>query len=429
MRGVVCVLIVLLAFACNGGEQAPRTATPEPSPSATPAATATSQATTTPTAVPTAVEYPPKVSLTEAGVYLIRPDGTGLRHLTPQPTGFSWFSWSPDGSRIAVVTNACSSPRVSVVDVDGGGAVEVAAFDGSAGGPEWVVTEPQWSPNGRQLAMSGRSREEVPSYQTLLVSADGSSEPIELFEGLALGWSPNGESLAFSTRWDEGATLSVFDMATRTGTAIDEGRKFTSFASWSPDGQRIAYSMWQPDATHDALVVIDRDGENRRVVAERGSHPQWSPDGKYVAFSTGGAGIGWDIAVALADGSQEYVRLVPGRTFRWSPKGDAILAWNVGPHLMLVSLATHEVRDLADDVRPVLPSSGFSFSPNGEQLTFIGSDPYPQEEAYNALYVVNIDGTGVQKLARPSRAIGWGADWSPDGRYIAFVDTIIGGCE
>jgi len=427
MRRLVCVAIVLVAFACNGDGETPRTATPAPSPSATPAATATPSPTPTPT--PTAAaEYPPKVSLTEAGVYLIRPDGTDLRHLTPGPVGFSWFSWSPDGSHIAVVTNACSSPRVSVVDVYSGDAIEVAAFDGSAGGPEWVVTAPQWSPDGRQLAVSARSRQEVPSQQTFLVNADGSGEPVDAFEGFGLSWSPDGESLAFSTHSESGATLSIFDMATHTATVIDKGKRF-GYLDWSPDGQRMAYSMYLPDATHDALVVIDRDGENRRVVAERGSHPQWSPDGKYVAFSTGGVGIGWDIAVAPADGSEEYVRLVPGRTFRWSPKGDAILARNVGPHLRLVSLATHEAHDLADDIRPVRPSSGFSFSPDGEQLTFIGSDPYPQEEAHNALYVMNIDGTGLQKLVKPSTAVGWGFEWSPDGRYIAFVDTIIGGCE
>lgn len=430
MRSLVFAIIVatiaILAFACNGGGEGLRTVTPAPSPSATPAATATPSPTPTPTA---AAEYPPKVSLTEAGVYLIRPDGTDLRHLTPGEEGFYTFSWSPDGSRIAVVTSACNAPRVSVIDVDGGGAVEVAAFDGSAGGQEWIVWGLEWSPDGRQLAVPARRYQEGEPYHTFLVNADGSSEPVELFEGFPLGWSPDGETLAFSARSEEGETLNIFDMATHTATAIDEGRKLTSFASWSPDGQRMAYGMWQPDATHDALVVIDRDGENRRVVAERGSHPQWSPDGKYVAFSTGGVGIGWDIAVAPADGSQEYVRLVPGRTFRWSPRGDAILAWNVGPHLRLVSLATHEAHDLADDIRPVRPGSGLSFSPDGEQLTFIGSDPYPQEEAYNALYVMNTDGTGVQKLARPSRAIGWGVEWSPDGRYIAFVDTIIGGCE
>jgi Tol biopolymer transport system component len=75
-----------------------------------------------------------------------------------------------------------------------------------------------------------------------------------------------------------------------------------------------------------------------------------------------------------------------------------------------------------------VPASGLALTRDGEQLVFIGSDP--QEEAYSALYVANIDGTGVQKLARPSRVVGVvGGGWSPDGRYIALLDTIIGGCE
>jgi Tol biopolymer transport system component len=420
MRGLILAAIVLLAVGCNGGGESLRTATPAPSPSATPAATATATA---------QAEYPPKVTLTERGVYLIRPDGTDLRHLTPGQGGFYTFSWSPDGSRVAVVTSACSSPRVSVIDVDGEGAIEVASFDGNAGGPEWIVWGLQWSPDGRQLAVPARRYEEGEPYHTFLVNADGRDKPVEAFEGFALGWSPDGESLAFSTNSESGATLSIFDMTTDTATVIDKGRSF-GYLDWSPDSERMAYSLYSTDTGPEQLIVIDRDGGNRRVVAERGLHPQWSPDGKYVAFSTGGVGIGWDIAVALADGSQEYVRLAPGQTFRWSPKGDAILAWNVGPHLRLVSLATHEAHDLADDVRPVQPSSSMSFSPDGEQLVFIGSDP--QGEAYNAhnaLYVMKIDGTGLQKLVKPSMAVGWGFEWSPDGRYIVFVDTIIGGCE
>jgi Tol biopolymer transport system component len=414
------VALAVLAVACNGGGEALRTATPE----ATPSATATPQATPT----PTAVEYPPKVSLTEGGVYLMRPDGTGLRHLTPGEEGLYSSHWSPDGSRIAVLTSACYAPRVSVIDADSGDAVEVAAFDGSGGGQRWIVWGVQWSPDGRQLVVPARRYEEGEPYHTFLVNADGSSEPIELFEGFAFGWSPDGESLAFFTRSDEGATLSIFDMATYTATVIDKGKRFTFFR-WSPDGQRIAYSMYSTDATYEQVVVMDRDGGNRRVVPERSSHPEWSPDGEYVAFSVKEMAGGWSLAVAPADGSEEYARLALGQVFRWSPKGDAILVSNVGPHLRLVSLATHEAHDLADDIRPVQPWGGMSFSPDGEQLTFIGSDPYPQEEAHNALYVMNIDGTGVQKLVRPSRAIGSGVDWSPDGRYIAFVDTIIGGCE
>jgi Tol biopolymer transport system component len=426
MRWLVFALIVVLAVACNGGGEGLPTATPTASPSATPAATATPSPTGT--ATPQA-EYLPKVTLTEGGVYLIRPDGTGLRHLAPGQGGLCTSSWSPDGSRIAVVTNACYAPRVSVVDVDGGGTVEVAAFDGIASGQGWIVWGIEWSPDGRQLVVPAQLQQryvEGAPYRTYLVNADGSGKPVELFEGFPLGWSPDGKSLAFSAPSAEGATLSIFDMTTGTATVIDRGWSI-GYLDWSPDGQRIAYSVQPTDTGPEQLVVMDRGGANRTVVAERGSHPAWSPDGKYVAFTTGGVGLGWSVALAPADGSQEYVDVAPGQVFIWSPKGDAILVWNVGPHLRLVSLATHEAHDLADDLWPVRPGGGMSFSPDGEQLIFTGSDP--QEETYNPLYVVNTDGTGVQKLARPSRVVGVVAgEWSPDGRFIALVDTIPTGC-
>jgi len=418
-------VLALLAFACGGGEEGLRTATPAPSLSAT--ATAVGTATATATAPPQP-KYPPKVSLTERGVYLMGPDGAGLRHLTPGQEGLYEFRWSPDGSRIAVVTSACYAPRVSVIDVDGGGTVEVAAFDGSAGGQEWIVWGPQWSPDGRRLAVPARRYEEGGPYHTFLVNADGSGEPVELFEGFALGWSPDGESLAFFTRSDEGATLNVFDMATHTASVIERGWSI-GYLDWSPDGQRMAYSVYPTDTTPEQAVVIDRNGGNRKIIGPGGSDPAWSPDGKYVAFALIGGTTGEWIALAPADGSGKYTRVASGEAFRWSPKGDAILVWRreyESTSLSLVSLATRRAVSLARDVNP---TSNLSFSPDGQQLAFEGSDPYEEEQYRDALFVVNSDGTGLRKLARPSTAIGGGAEWSPDGRYIAFIDTIIAGCE
>ena len=413
MRGLVFVGIVLLAVACNGGGEALRTATPELSP----------QATATPT--PTSVEYPPKVSLTEGGVYLMRPDGTDLRHLTPGEGGLYGFRWSPDGSRIAVVTSACSSPRVSVIDVDGGGAVEVAAYDGSAWGESWIVGKPLWSPDGRQLAVSARRYEEGEPLRTFLINADGSGEPIDLFEGWPPAWSPDGSALAFIERSDKGVTLKTFDLDTHTATVIERGLAL-NYLAWSPDSQRLAYSIQTRPLASEEVVIIDRDGWNRRVIAEPGSRPEWSPDGEYLAF----IGTNRLVTAAKVASGVPPIQLVPGQVLSWSPEGDALVVWHKQDStasLSLVSVTAGEVLEQATDLTgQVVPASSVSLSPDGERLVFIGSDSL--EEGYNALYVVSADGMGLQKLARPSRVIGWGPEWSPDGRYIAFVDTIITSC-
>jgi Tol biopolymer transport system component len=251
-------------------------------------------------------------------------------------------------------------------------------------------------------------------WHTYLVSADGSGEPIDLFEGLPLGWSPDGSALAFVEYSSKGVTLKTFDLATRTATVIERGAALNSFA-WSPDSQRMAYSIQPRLPTFEDLVITDRDGWNRRVIAERGAYPKWSPDGEYLTFSDRD---GW-VTLVSVNTSADPVRLAPGGVVGWSPEGDAILMWETWS-LRRVSLATHEAVDIIDLAGHVPAGTGWvRLSPDREQIVFTVSNP--QKQAPEALFVMNIDGTGLQKLVQFSTGI-VGAEWSPDGRYIALVD-------
>mgnify|MGYP003857978615 CR=1 FL=1 len=88
-------------------------------------------------------------------LYLVRPDGTGLRRLSRRPRPLTVAedapAWSPDGRRLAYVERTPSGPRVWLVDLARGAERRLTPEDSAE-------DVPVWSPDGRVLALrAGRS--------------------------------------------------------------------------------------------------------------------------------------------------------------------------------------------------------------------------------------------------------------------------------
>jgi len=86
---------------------------------------------------------------------------------------------------------------------------------------------------------------------------------------------------------------------------------------WSPDGERIAVSVWSPGGKRD-IHLLDRDGALvRRLTDDRAIdvEPTWTPDGQYVLFSSDRGGIYDLFAHRLADGALLRVTRVVGGAF------------------------------------------------------------------------------------------------------------------
>jgi Tol biopolymer transport system component len=128
-----------------------------------------------------------------AGLFVVDADGSDIRLLAEDESVFG-FAWSPDGTRL--------------IFTDEHGAVFVAPADGSTASlvaslPDGDATNPVWSPDGSQIAFSFEGGREVAvtfaSDRALVIEADGSgaAEPID--DLTYASW--NGGSFCSSCDW------------------------------------------------------------------------------------------------------------------------------------------------------------------------------------------------------------------------------------
>jgi TolB protein len=78
-------------------------------------------------------------------IYVVRPDGSGLRRLTHRRGGAATPTWSPDGRQIAFISSAADGPGHVFVKRLGGGVRKL-----THGRDQWA--DPTWSPDGRFIA-------------------------------------------------------------------------------------------------------------------------------------------------------------------------------------------------------------------------------------------------------------------------------------
>lgn len=233
-----------------------------------------------------------------------------------------------------------------------------------------------------------------------------------------------GELLYAETRGVRLSAIFIHDLWEATRERVPLPRGYASSPSFSPDGQRIAFSFGTDDG-RSHVWVVDRDGENLVQVTDGAvvdDYPRWSADGESLVFASIRDGdYDWRLFVVPLDGSSEprQVGDTDGHSVfpDWGPDGRIIVYSNRDGD-------TYELHayDLVDGVDRPLTEGGEGgqhlyarFSPDGRQVLFATD----RDDDVWQIWTLDL-ATTTQERVIGSDSMDEYPTFSPDGEFIAF---------
>lgn len=169
--------------------------------------------------------------------------------------------------------------------------------------------------------------------------------------------------------------------------------------SWDPTGKIIAFGnresgIWKINANGTGLTQVTSDG---------GFQPAWSPDGTRIAYNTTVSGVGQQLYIVNADGSnpQRVLTSKPVIDVVWRPSSKILLA-------VLVDDLNYEVHSFD----PAVPTSltrlttkadnDFepSWSPDGQHISW--------SNVFGGLWIMKADGSDQRQVVAGARQGSWG---------------------
>jgi Tol biopolymer transport system component len=185
---------------------------------------------------------------------------------------------------------------------------------------------PLWSPDGSKIAFISQHVENNTLYDLMVVNVDG-TELITLASDLgeidyffSFSWSPDGKQLTFSKPVNESREIFTIH-ADGTGltqiTNLSMPSNVPSIQpAWSPDGKKIAFVTWN-------LLIVNSDGTNlvEWETVGRPQYPKWSPNGKYIACRS------YENVILVDPTDGQIMTLGEGSSiadYAWSSQGDEL---------------------------------------------------------------------------------------------------------
>jgi dipeptidyl aminopeptidase/acylaminoacyl peptidase len=376
-----------------------------------------------------------------SSIWTVATDGSRAPwQFTTAPQTSNSPRWSPDGKSLAFLSSrpeaggsgAAAEPRnqVYLLSMTGGEAKRITNIKNG-------VSQFRWSPDGTRLVIVSRFGPSDNRGDARTGDAKDRSD-VRHYKNSSYKFNDTG--------WfdDRRTHLWVVDVKSSDAKQITEGNDWNdSDPQWSPDGKRIAFVSNRTGKEYDEdrntdVWVINADGAGKLTKIsdhdESDNQPRWSPDGKTIAF-TGevhdrdhpkiwlAPAAGGSASTLAANG----LDLIPGQ-LEWSDDGKS-LYFETGVkgelHLFRVNLASKSVAQVTSGARAV---RNVDFAFGSGRMVYLAND----FEHLDDLYTSDLGGRNERKLtnlneplwkqlkfARVERFTYKSADdWDVDGFFV-----------
>lgn len=236
--------------------------------------------------------------------------------------------------------------------------------------------------------------------------------------------------------------LSMNSDTTDSKSLVDDKLAQLRFASWSPDGKRLAFysvrgqdeGIWNKYHMKDdyLLYIMDATGENQKRLLD---FPvidfAWAPDSRRLFFISTYESPDLKSAAVLTGASRPlaYVYVLDTQTGRvnrlpgsgrncsaaWSPDGTHLaVGFGLGDNcgLYLISPDGGRSERLTDgatiDFRP-------AWSPDGKSIAYVAHGKSDADAGNAGVFVIGVDGTGKRRIDH--EAVSY-VLWAPDGSSL-----------
>ncbi len=331
-----------------------------------------------------------------------------------------------------------------IVDENGGTARRLTAHPG-------LEIFPRFSPDGRWIAFTGQYDGHFEVY--IMPSQGGEPRRLthlgeittpERFgpDNLVMGWTPDGKNILFRSRYGVFDTwLGKLYLVSTEGTPPRPlPLPYGGLASFSPDGEKIAYNRifrdfrtwkkYKGGMAQDVWIYDLKTLALRRITEYEGSDrfPMWAEDKIYFVSDRSH----WRLnlfSYDLSTGKMTQLTDFTDYDIMWPSYGDGKIVFEKGGGLFVYDTRTGKTRE----VKVEIPTDRlwarahwvslkdkveeFDISPHGKRLVVV---------ARGDIFTVPAREGDILPITSSSNSRERYATWSPDGRWIAFVSDMEG---